>query len=150
MRRILFFDDHGLREDENVTFITRLRRHLAGLEARIIVEKTIHGFESTMIEGKFDVVLLDIMAQPPRNFFSTEKGREGESVHPTLTGIELLRRCREGAYGDFYRSSFVAMRTSRGEPWIMRMAENIGASGYFQAGIDDSQLIQRIRDEIVS
>ncbi|MCY2926091.1 MAG: hypothetical protein NT031_11735 [Planctomycetota bacterium] len=142
MCRILFFDDYPY-ASENQLFRMNLEDELRpGLRVSIVPEKTVSGFENAARRFLYDIVILDIMAEAPGKLLQTGTGLE---VPSSQTGIELLRRCRVGEYGRHYTLCPVFMRSARGETDIRDECLRSGASGYFQVGGEDEQLIEAIR-----
>jgi CheY-like chemotaxis protein len=140
MPKILFFDDQP-NASENRLFRRRLRRTLADFDVQIHQEKIVREFEDTVQKHDFDLIILDVMAKVPGSFAQTGTRKE---VPEYRTGVELLRRCRTGYYGDHYRTVPVYMRSARGEMHIQRQCEVEGATHYFRVGRDDKQLIETI------
>jgi DNA-binding NarL/FixJ family response regulator len=141
MPAILFFEDYPY-ETENRLFRMNLRQQLKEYGVEILEEKTVPGFERSVRSGRPDILVLDIMAvsvEPLRRFDT------GVAVPEDLTGVELLRRCRGGFYGDKFKMVPLYMRTARGEPEIRLYCEALGATGYFSVGVDDEKLIAAIR-----
>ena len=137
--RILFFDDLGLSEG-NELFVLRLKRK-AGLEVELV--RTVTDFELKVGAEPWVAIVLDIMAQPPAGYVIFES-ESPELVRPTQTGLELLRRCRLGYYGEMLRLIPIYMRSARGEEHIKRIARKLGATDYFDAAGDDSKMILAI------
>lgn len=144
MLRILFFDDFPY-ESENRLLRLRLRRKLRGFDVQVVEERTVHGFEDRVQRNTYEIVVLDIMARAPSGLTSTDTGR---TVPDALTGVELLRRCRKGDYGEHYKFAPVYMRTARGEPQIRLLCEREGATAFFRAGGEDTQLIEKIAEDV--
>ncbi len=140
MLRILFFEDHPL-TPANRLFRLRLRRSLGHVEVHVTEASTVDGFERAVLKDSFEIIVLDIMARPPAGM--TRSGTD-DLVSAARTGVELLRRCRMGVYGERCSTLPVYIRTARGEFHIQQLCMREGASGYFQAGTQDTQLIQEI------
>jgi DNA-binding NarL/FixJ family response regulator len=146
-KKLLFFDDYPL-ASENILFLTRLRKSVGPVGLVVVQERTITQLEDQLKAGNVGCLILDIMSRVPRGFRSIEAGEDGQDVSPAVAGIEILKRCRAGAYGESVRAIPIFMRTARGEPHIMRLCSQIGASGYFQVGIDDGALVMEILEVI--
>jgi CheY-like chemotaxis protein len=142
---ILFFEDYPY-ASENRLFKSRLRLELDNGEIQITQAKTVYEFERAVRKQRFDVIILDIMARAPQNFvWGDNKNR----VPDSLTGVELLRRCRNGIYGYYYKGIPIYMRTARGETSIRNLCAHEGATGYYQAGAEDLQLIDELNKNVV-
>lgn len=130
---ILFFDDY-LGAEENQLFLLRLRR-VAGkaTTVEVVEEKTLRSVEEKLRTISFKAAILDVMVYVPE-----------DTALSALAGIEVLRRCRSGAYGDLNKGIPIFMRTARGEPHVRNMALRYGCTNYFQAGSDDIELIKAI------
>lgn len=137
---MLFFDDYPY-DSENRLFRLNLRRKLKGQSIELIEEKTVRGFERVVRTGRADILVLDIMASSPEPLMRCDTG---QPVPETMTGVELLRRCRRGIYSDKYTTAPIYMRTARGEADIRHYCESLGVTGYFKAGADDITLIDVI------
>jgi len=135
---LVFFDDYPL-QSENVLFVERLKRSLNLWDIHIETPKTFHGIEECLRREDAVAVVLDIMAKVPQAVARADR------VSSSLAGIEILRRCRAGSYGDLNKNVPIYMRTARGEPHVRRLAMQLGASGYYLVGTDDGQLIRSIR-----
>lgn len=142
MLRILFFEDDPL-ASENRLFRFRLRREFADIEIDTDEIRSVATFEQVIRKREFDIVILDIMAQAPDDFRWT--GTD-EQVPSAMTGVELLRRCRLGEYGPQCVDIPIFMRTARGESHIRRLCKREGATDYLEAGAQDSELIDAIKD----
>jgi len=141
MIKILFFEDQPY-ASENQLFRTLLRDHLkktCTLQLREV--KSVSKFEELMRKDKYDIVILDIMATVAKPFNWTGTNDE---VPKSLTGVELLRRCRLAVYDQYYKDTPVYIRSARGEPYVHSLCQREGATGFFKAGVDDLQLIQEI------
>lgn len=138
--RVLWFEDveHG---SENKLFLSRLTLKLKGLGIPIDTSKTCSEIEDFLKKNNYHVIILDIMATAPAWL-----GWDGGVLKTpdSLTGIELLRRCRTGFYRAEHSESSLIMRTARNETFIKELATAAGADGYFLAGIDDSRLLEKI------
>jgi CheY-like chemotaxis protein len=145
MLSILFFEDYPY-ASENHLFRSRLRLVLGNGEPQITQAKTVPEFERAVRKERFDVIILDIMARAPRNFVW---GDSKNPVADSLTGVELLRRCRNGIYGYHYKSIPIYMRTARGETSIRNLCAHEGATGYYQAGAEDTELIDELNVNVV-
>jgi CheY-like chemotaxis protein len=143
-RNILFFDDYPL-ASENKLFLMLLRRHVEPIGVHVIPEKTIKRVEEQAQSIPLVALILDIISEVPRDFRSIE---DGNVVPSALAGVELLRRCRSGQYGELNRQVPIFMRTTRGEPHVRTLCGQLGATGYFRVGIEDRQLIERIVSHI--
>jgi CheY-like chemotaxis protein len=137
-KRILFLDDYP-QASENHLFVQRLREKL---KVMVVEEKTVRGFEDTMLSGGIDVLVLDIMMSSSKDLLDSNRS----IVSSSMTGIELLKRCRAGQYGKAGRSMPIFMRTARGETYIRNLCNIAKATGFFQAGAEDSELIEAIRE----
>jgi len=129
----MFFDDYPL-ESENQLFLFQLRRAFRDMDIVVVDAKTIPALESHLRTREFTAIILDIMAALP-----DAPGMEA------LAGIEVLRRCREGDYGDMNQDALVFMRTARAEPHVKQLALRYRSAGYFLAGSDDERLIEALR-----
>ena len=98
MPSILFFEDYPY-ASENRLFRSRLRFELNGTELQITQAKTVSDFENAIHKFEFDIIILDIMASSHKGFVW---GDTKNKVSESMTGIELLRRCRRGIYGYQY------------------------------------------------
>jgi CheY-like chemotaxis protein len=136
-RYIVFFDDYPL-ESENQIFLFQLRRAFRDSDLEIVDEKTIPRLETRLRTRQCAAIILDIMAALP-----------DAPDMDALAGIEVLRRCREGNYGEMNRDAPVFMRTARAEPHVKQMAVRHQAAGYFLAGSDDEQLIEALRERLL-
>jgi CheY-like chemotaxis protein len=143
--RILFFDDLGLSEG-NELFILRLKRK-TGIEVELV--RTVKEFEAKIHSDSWTAIVLDIMAQPPSDYLVL--GSDPPlPVKAAQAGLELLKRCRLGHYGDSIKALPIYMRTARGEEHIKRKAKVLGATDYFDAVGRDKDLIQKIGDLVKS
>jgi CheY-like chemotaxis protein len=141
---IVFFDDYPL-ASENKLFLMLLRKQVEPIGVHVIQEKTIKRVEEQAQAIPLVALILDIISEVPRDFRSVE---DGSIVPSALAGVELLRRCRAGEYGETNRQVPIFMRTTRGEPHIRTLCGQLGATGYFQVGIEDKQLIEKIVSHI--
>jgi CheY-like chemotaxis protein len=141
MIKIIFFEDQPY-ASENQLFRTLLRDHLkkmCTLQFREV--KSVSKFEELMRKDKYDIVILDIMSAAAKPFNWTGTNDE---VPKSLTGVELLWRCRLDEYDRHYKDTPVYMRTARGEPYVRSLCQRAGATGFFKAGVDDLLLIKEI------
>jgi CheY-like chemotaxis protein len=137
----IFLDDYSY-VSENQLFRMRLRKNAAsvgGLDIR--EERTVGGFEQAVSLLEFDVVILDLMMAAPD---SMRRIGDDSPVPSSMVGLEILERCRAGAYGDHYRDAPVFIRTARGESHIQRACLAAGATGFYRAGGEDVELVQHI------
>lgn len=144
MIKILFFEDQPY-ASENQLFRTLLRDHLKKTCTPQLREvKSVSKFEELMSKDKdkYDIVILDIMATAAKPFNWTGTNEE---VPNSLTGVELLRRCRLDEYDQHYKNTPVYMRTARGEPYVRSLCQREGATGFFKAGVDDFKLMEEIK-----
>lgn len=137
---ILFFDDYPL-ASENKLFLLLLRKRAEPLGLHVVPEKLIKKLEEQIQLTPLAALVLDIISEVPKDFRSVE---DGSIVPSALAGVEILRRCRAGQYGELNRDVPIFMRTARGEPHIKRLCSQLGATGYFRVGIEDEQLIEKI------
>lgn len=137
---ILFFDDFPI-ASENKLFLMLLRKEVEPFGIHIATEKTIRRVEEVVQSTPLVSLVLDIISEAPRDFRSVE---DGNVVPSALAGVELLRRCRTEKYGPLNKEVPIFMRTTRGEPHIKRLCMQIGATGYFQVGTEDDQLIEKV------
>lgn len=144
---VIFFDDYPL-HSENVLFIQKLKRKSAIPELHIETEKTVRGVEERLKTSSSSVAILDLMAEVPRDFRSVSD--DNALVPSALAGLEIVRRCRTGYYGKINQITPIFIRSARGEPHIRKLCMQVGASGYFQAGTDDSGLIKAINNILSS
>jgi len=140
MPSILFFDDYP-NASETQLFRDLLRDHLPRHALRLDEARTVLHFEELARTHSYDYVILDVMAQSSIPITWTHSTHE---VPSTLTGVELLRRCRMGKYGKHYHDVPIYMRTARGEASIRRLCTEQGADGYFPVGRGDMSLINSI------
>jgi DNA-binding NarL/FixJ family response regulator len=129
---ILFFDDY-LGDSMNQLFLYKLRKAVKTTAVEIVGEKTIPAVEAKLRSVAFKAAIMDVMALIP-----------GEPTLSARAGIEVLRRCRSGVYGDLNKAIAIFMRTARGESHIRRMALSYGCTSYFETGRDDDELIDAI------
>lgn len=148
MPRILCFDDE-FHAAENRLFRINLSRKLASPAIHMAFEKTVKSLESEIRREKYDVLVLDIIA---RTTPSLRRIPEEVVVVPDgEAGIELLRRCRTGYYGDRYKDRErvkIFIRTARQERRIRSLCEAEGCDGFFAPGTDDFKLIEAIKNHI--
>lgn len=130
---ILFFDDF-LGNELNQLFLLKLHRAAKAMPIEVVGEKTIRAVEDRLRNMIFKVVILDVMASASHD----------KTINQALAGIEVLKRCRTGAYGELNKTTPIYMRTARGEPHVRRLAFEYGCTNYFQAGSDDPELIESI------
>ena len=136
--QILFFDDFPL-NTENQLFTRQLRRALRGTDIDVVVLDTIPVLERSLRTQMFVAIVLDIMAAMP-----DAPGMEA------LAGLEVLRRCRTGQYGEINRNTTVYVRSARGELHVRQRAAELGCSGYFHLGSGgDEKLISVLKDHLV-
>jgi CheY-like chemotaxis protein len=142
--RVLLFDDFP-EASENKLLQMRLRQALAsfGERAEIFLSRTVADFEAKLNRLAFDCLVLDIMAESGEPLVA-HGGRD--VVAPSLTGIELLRRCRAGVYRATGRSIPIYMRSARGEPFVIALCKREGCTGYYHAGAADQDLIRTISE----
>jgi CheY-like chemotaxis protein len=144
-RKIVFFDDYPL-HSENTLFVVQLRRSVGSAGLIVVQESTIPHLEMQLQSGDICCLILDIMSKVPRNFRSIET--RGGGVPSSMAGVEILRRCRTGKYGESVKGIPIFMRTARGEKHIKNLCIQIGASGYFQIGTDDRTLVDKILEGV--
>jgi CheY-like chemotaxis protein len=137
--QILFFDDFPL-STENQIFTMQLRIALRGTKVDVVVRATIRALERSLRAQMFIAIVLDIMAAMPD---APAPGME------TRAGLEVLKRCRTGQYGEINRNAPVYIRSARGELHVKQEAAELGCRGYFHAGSDDEKLIAVIKDHVV-
>lgn len=135
--QILFFDDFPL-NTENQIFTMQLRKALRGTEIDVVVQDAIPDLEQSLRSHLFVAIVLDIMAAMP-----DAPGIEA------LAGLEVLRRCRAGQYGEINQNTAVYMRSARGELHVKQRAAELGCSGYFHPGSDDQKLISVLKIHLV-
>jgi CheY-like chemotaxis protein len=139
---LLFFEDYPY-ASENSLLRLRIRRALKDHDVTILTAKTVAAFERTLRDQQPDILVLDIMADAP----ATLKWAETDCETPSaLTGIELLRRCRKGDYGQYYTRAPVYMRSARGESHVREACIREGATDYFKSGGEDTNLIRAIAE----
>lgn len=127
---MLFFDDYPL-ETENQIFLLDLRALIRGRDIEVEEVRTIPHLENQLQERQYLVIILDVMA-------AMENGLEA------LAGIEILRRCRNGHYGDLNRDVPIYLRTARGETHVRETAVDFGCTGYYKAGSHDDRLLEEL------
>jgi DNA-binding NarL/FixJ family response regulator len=145
MIKIIFFEDSPY-ASENRLFRMLLRDALKDIKCNFQLqeEKTVMGFEGSIRNDAYNFVILDIIATSPKPLF----WRKINKVVPeSLTGVELLRRCRLSEYGKHYIDTPVYIRTARSESHVRRLCEREKASGFYKAGLDDDKLIEEIKNE---
>jgi CheY-like chemotaxis protein len=131
-RHLLVFDDCPL-NTENVLFRFQLRRAFARTDIEVLEERAIPDLETSLKARHYAAIILDVMAAFP-------DAPELEA----MAGIEVLKRCRAGNYGEFNRWTLVFMRTARGELDVKELAFNLGCTGYFVVGSQDEKLIDML------
>jgi CheY-like chemotaxis protein len=129
---ILFFDDY-LGNPENQIFLHRLRKAVRVMPIEVVEEKVVHKLEHKLRSTAFRVAIFDVMAEMP-----------DAPELSALAGIEILRRCRVGDYGQLNRDIPIFMRSARFELHVQQMAREYGCTRYFQVGTDDALLINAI------
>jgi len=129
---ILFFDDY-LGSPENQLFLHRLRKAVRSMPIDVVEEKVVQRVEDKLRSAVFHVAIFDVMAAMP-----------GEPELSALAGIEILRRCRSGAYRLENRDIPIFMRTARFEPHVQQMAREYGCTQYFRVGTDDTLLVEAV------
>jgi CheY-like chemotaxis protein len=107
----------------------------------VLLEKSLGQLEERLKSGRYAALILDIMFQVPGGFRSIEDGR---AVSSSAGGMEILRRCRNGYYGSVNKEIPIFIRSARGEAHIAALCKKLGANGYFQVGIHDSELIDAL------
>jgi DNA-binding NarL/FixJ family response regulator len=147
MIKIIFFEDLPY-ASENRLFRSLLRAELKDIcGLKLQEERTVMGFEDSVRNDAYNFVILDIMATSPKPLFWL---KTNDIVPESLTGVELLRRCRLGEYGEHYRTTPVYIRTARSESHVRRLCKQEGTSGFFSAGLDDDKLIEEIKNKCKS
>jgi CheY-like chemotaxis protein len=131
MPNILFFDDSLA--TENQIFLMELRHAVKGTTIQVVQEKTVHHAEQKFKTVPLLIAILDVMAPWP-----------GEQAKEAQAGLEILRRCREGAYDPKNAAIPIFMRTARDEPHIRRLAFELGCTNFFTVGRQDPELIAAI------
>ena len=86
--------------------------------------------------------MLDIMVPSPQDFRSITG--EPQRVPSARVGLEILRRVRAGHYGQEPKQAAVFIRSGRGELHTKVRAKELGADGFFSAGVDDDALVKKI------
>jgi CheY-like chemotaxis protein len=142
MIMILFFEDSPY-DSENRLFRTLLRNELKKVgDIQIHESKTVTKFEELIRNDIYHIIILDVMAESSIRLLWTNTNEE---VPSSLTGVELLRRCRLRKYGKHYINVPVYMRTARSESHVQRLCTREKATGFFRAGVDDHKLIEVIK-----
>jgi len=144
--QILLFEDF-LQAHETYIFQKDLHEKLN--QCSVVASHSVNDFENKVRSFNYDIVILDIMAKPPANFYWHDVKEDGVEVPETFVGIELLRRCCSGYYGDHYKEIPIYMRTARGEDEIRNLCDAIGSTGYFAPGSDDPALIEEIKKHVL-
>jgi CheY-like chemotaxis protein len=135
---LIFFDDYPL-QSENVLFVESLRRKLGHLAIHVEIPKTFNGVEECLRTVRASVIILDIMAKIPAGYTGSPEASS------SLAGLEVLRKCRVGAYGPLNQETPIFMRTARGEPHVRKLCLQAGAVDYCLVGTDDEKLASSIR-----
>ncbi len=139
---ILFFDD----ETEsliNKLFIGRLTREIPNCH----VESVKYPDEAIKLAAVkcYDIIILDIIASWPHSTKRPESHKDYE------TGIEVLGTLLRSKMEGSGRKPKILFRSARGENSIRNTCLENGADGYYNAGMEDSELIKfidRIRDGV--
>jgi CheY-like chemotaxis protein len=131
MTKILFFDDSLA--TENQIFLMELRHAVRGTVVQVVQEKTVAHAEQKFKTEPLLIAILDVMAPWP----------DAEAL-AAQAGLEILRRCRAGAYHPRNSTIPIFMRTARNEPHIRRLAFELGCTNYFSVGRQDAELINAI------
>ena len=133
---LLVFDDYPL-ATENQLFLLNLRKAFQKADVVIQEEKNVHSLTQALQSRAYAAIILDVMAAFPA-------APELEAV----TGIEVLRRCRNGQYGPSNQQAAFFMRSARGEIHIHEEATKLGSLGWFKPGSDDSELISVLKERL--
>lgn len=128
----MFFDDYPL-EEENLIFSAQLRSTFRGTDIELFEEKTIPHLEVSLKMRDYVAIILDVMSAFPE---APELG--------AMAGIEILKRCRAGYYGQSNSQALVFMRTARGELHVKELAFNLGCTDYFRVGSQDDKLLDTL------
>jgi len=134
----MFFDDYPL-EEENQIFNTQLKKAFRGTDINVLDEKTIPQLETSLKARDYVAIILDVMSAFPE---APELG--------AMAGIEILKRCRAGAYGQFNSQTLIFMRTARGELHVKELAFNLGCTDYFKVGSQDDKLLDALVKRLLS
>lgn len=138
MRRYLMFFDDYPRESVNELFLYRLRKMLGPTDIEVIEEKAIPHLEGSLRARNYVAIILDIMAAFPEN-----------PDLEAIAGLEILRRCRAGDYGQSNSETLIYMRTARGELHVKEKAFELGCTDYFRVGQQDAKLLSVLKQKLV-
>jgi CheY-like chemotaxis protein len=140
MPRVLFFDDYP---DEIDSKDLCERLEAAGLT--VDCAKTTPAFDRMVRKIPYDVIILDVMATSPEPMHKFDK--RDEVVPDGEIGLELLRRCRGGYYGNHaahYKLIPIYMRTANGPAHMQSRYGNEGGT-YVDPKTGDKELVRMIQ-----
>ncbi len=138
--KVLFFDDDKTNLS-NVLLVQRILYEIPDIDIK--QAHSFNKFETRMLEGNFNVVILDIMGAPINIPRLDGKG----NVMDKDLGIEMLKMIREHVFPNQKYDVIIIMRSALARQTRIRdKCDEYGANFFFAPGNDDDRIIAILQE----